>query len=189
MYLNFGDETTPEEALGFDLGDANELSSKAFEFEINSYAGTRYTFSMTPMDGTDSVSLCWGHGCPEFTISATRLGGYPPAALGNYNGLQIQLRAQEVQGSSAELSNLRLTGVDISDDSAPLLEAFVYPDSPSTIPLDPPGRLGQWILGAGLSQVSWSPSGRITLTRPDDAVAERSKVRLAIDFVRDLRLN
>ena len=189
IYLNIGDETTPEHALGLDLGGPETLSGRAYDFRITHVAGLHYIFSMTPLSDGESGILCWGQSCPAGAISAERLGSFGFSALGAYNGIQLQLRAQEVEGASAHLSHLTLTGLDISADSVALLDARVRPDTPSTIPVDPPGRIGQWILGIGLSRSNWSLSGRVTLTRPDDAVMERTKVRLAVDFVRDTRLD
>jgi hypothetical protein len=58
----------------------------------------------------------------------------------------------------------------------------------SHLPFDPPGRIGQWILGTDLVLMDWELSGTVTLVRPDDALTDLTKVRLAVDFVNDTRL-
>jgi hypothetical protein len=49
------------------------------------------------------------------------------------------------------------------------------------------GRRGQWLLGDDLDLVenAWELRGVVTLTRPDAALEDVTKVRLAVDLVRD----
>src|SRR4029453_19017078 len=69
---------------------------------------------------------------------------------------------------------------------APLFDEVVTPSSPGTIsPLDA-GRRGQWLLGDDLDLIAnaWELRGTVTLTRPDAALEDLTKVRLAVDLVR-----
>ena len=92
------------------------------------------------------------------------------------------------QDEPNSLTNMQLFGMTATDESAPLLSSTVEPDTESTLPLDPSGRLGQWILGTGLPTRDWELTGTITLTRPDEALSDRNKVRLAVDFIKDTTL-
>jgi len=186
VYINIGDETTAASAIAVDLGKVGDLSGVAFDFSIRHESGDNYSFRVTNASSGESTTLCWGVSCPSGSIATELLDGQVP--ISNYNGLQVQLRSQDVQGSSAKLENLELIGMTPTAGSAPLLATTVKPDTPSTIPIDPPGRVGQWILGTDLAVMDWELKGRITLSRPDDATSERSKVRLAVDFVHDTRL-
>ena len=49
------------------------------------------------------------------------------------------------------------------------------------------GRRGQWLIADSLDFLlnEWELEGFVTLTRPDGALVDRTKVRLAIDLVRD----
>jgi hypothetical protein len=69
-----------------------------------------------------------------------------------------------------------LSGADLFDD-------VVTPESPGTIDA---GRRGQWMLGDDLDLVllEWELEGTVTLSRPDAALEDLTKVRLAVDLVR-----
>jgi hypothetical protein len=62
----------------------------------------------------------------------------------------------------------------------------VTPTSPGTIPGDA-GRRGQWMLADDLDLVrnEWALQGIVTLSRPDAALDDLTKVRLSVDLVRD----
>ena len=189
QYLIAGEETIASRSLVNDLGDAGDLSGMALNFSIqhNLVGGRNFTFIIDDLLAGSPSVLCWGGNCAPGSISAPTIDGIAP--ITQYNGLQVQLRAQDVAGSSATLSNLSLTGVAILPGSDPLLSGTVTPTTPSTILIDPPGRVGQWLLGDNLDFVTqeWELSGTITLNR-DDAIVDLTKVRLAVDFVNDLRL-
>jgi hypothetical protein len=189
QYLIVGEDTIASRSLVNDLGGVTELSGTTLNFSIqhNLVGGRNFTFIIDDLLAGSPSILCWGGNCAAGSISAPTIDGIAP--ITQYNGLQLQLRAQDVAGSSATLSNLLLTGVDIAPGSAPLLDGTVTPLTPSTIPGDPPGRMGQWLLGDSLDLVTqeWELSGTITLTRAT-AMEDVSKVRLAVDFVNDLRL-
>ncbi len=190
QYLNEGDETLESNTIAFDLGKQPELSETPFNFSIQHDKGKNYSFSLTnTLTNTTSV-LCWGIECPvgDVNKNSATLGGKTP--ITNWNGLQIQVRSQEVIPSSVQIENLTLTGVDIAPGSDPLFDGTVTPATPSTLPFDPPGRVGQWLLGEDndLTLNSWELSGTVTLMRTDDARSDRNKVRLAVDFVNDTRI-
>ena len=185
QYLNVGDETLETNALAADLGTVEVLSGQPQAFEITHMAGQHFRFSLSA-DGVTST-LCWGEGCPETAIAAVTLEGAPP--LTAFNGLQLQFRAQDVAGSSVTVTDLALSGLRPTNDSEALFDGTVTPETPSSLPLDPPGRAGQWILGSSLAQADWTLSGTVVLSRPDEALEDRNKVRLAVDFVEDLRLD
>jgi hypothetical protein len=85
-----------------------------------------------------------------------------------------------------------LSGVKISPQSDPLFNGTVVPSTPSTLSNfgDPPGRVGQWILGDSLDLVltEWLLTGMVTLSRPDDATMDVTQVRFSVDLVNDTRL-
>lgn len=188
QYLIVGEEPNDATAIVADLGAVGDLSGTAFDFSIqhNLVGGRNFTFSMINPTGEIS-ELCWGDNCPQGSTSTPILNGQPP--INNYNGLQIQVRAQEVLGSSATVENLTLSGLDITSGSDPLFDGTVNPFTPGTLPLDF-GRVGQWILGDSLDLVlmAWELTGTVTLSRPDDAISDLTKVRFAVDFVNDTRL-
>ncbi len=124
--------------------------------------------------------------CAAGSISAETINGFAP--INDYNGLQVQVRAQEVAGSSVSVVIFGLSGVTLS--GSPLFKETVTPLSPGTIsPLDF-GRRGQWFLADDndLTAKEWELTGVVTLNRPDGALVDRTKVRLAVDFVRDPNL-
>lgn len=192
QYLIAGEVPSDSTAVVADLGTVDALSGTAFDFSIqhNLSGGRNFTFSMNdPLTGQVS-ELCWGANCAPTSTSAPTLNGQPP--INNYNGLQIQVRAQDVIGSSATVENLALSGLDISPGSDPLFNGTVDPSSPSTLSIfgDPPGRVAQWILGDSLDLVlmEWVLTGTVTLSRPDDATFDLTMVRLSVDLVNDTRL-
>ncbi len=189
QYLNTTEVSSAETSLVADLGAVGELSGTALEFSIrhSRRGGRKFIFTIdNPGTGIPST-LCWGFNCPAGSTAAKWVGGLAPTR--DFNGIQLQLRAQEVPGSSASISGLSLSGVAISPTGTPLLEAVATPETASTVPFDPPGRLIQWILGdkLELSHCEWVLSGTITLVR-DSALEDLTKVRLAVDLVNDLRL-
>lgn len=185
-YLIAGEESTPATSLVADLGAVGELSGTALDFSIqhNLVGGRNFTFNIdNPSTGTPSV-LCWGDNCAAGSNSAQTIDGIAP--ITQYNGLQIQVRAQEVAGSSVMVSNLALSGIAIS--SGTLFDGIVTPLTPGTVPGDF-GRVGQWLLGDDLEFISqeWELTGTVTLTRAL-ALEDLTKVRLAVDFVNHLDL-
>lgn len=192
QYLIVGEEANDATALVADLGTVGELSGTAFDFSIqhNRLGGRNFTFSINnPLTGEIS-ELCWGDNCALSSTSMSTLNGQAP--INTYNGMQLQVRAQDVMDASATISGLSLTGVDIDPDSAGLFEGTVTPFTNSTLSIfgDPPGRVGQWILGDSLDLVlaDWELTGTVTLSRPDEAILDLTNVRLSVDFVNDTRL-
>jgi hypothetical protein len=184
QYLISGEATEETTSIGADLGAVADLSGVAFDFSIehNLAGGRNLTFRVTHPTTTAESVLCWGLGCAPGAQAVELLNGIPP--IGDYNGIQIQVRAQDVAGASAALSITALSGVDLA--GAPLFDEVVTPASPGTIsPLDA-GRRGQWLLGDDLDLVAnaWELRGTVTLTRPDAALEDLTKVRLAVDLVR-----
>jgi hypothetical protein len=188
QYLIAGEATEEASSLAADLGGVADLSGVAFAFSIRHdlAGGRRFTFRVVdPRTGAASV-LCWGLGCAPGSISAALVGGLAPIA--DYNGLQIQVRAQQVEGAIAAVTITSLAGVDVT--GAPFFDEIVTPDSPGTIlPFDA-GRRGQWLIGDSLDLVrsEWELTGTVALTRPDEALVDLTQVRLAVDLVRDPRL-
>ena len=192
QYLIVGDESDAATAIAADLGAVGELSETPLDFSIqhNLIDGRNFTFSIAnPATGGISV-LCWGDNCPPGSTSTPTLNGQAP--INTYNGLQLQVRAQEVEDSSATISNLSLTGVDIDPRSAALFAGTVAPSTTSTLSIfgDPPGRVAQWLLGDSLDLVllEWELSGTVTLMR-EFAKEDLTMVRLAVDFVNDTSLS
>ncbi len=183
MYLIAGEVTDPDHALALDLGGVAEIGGVplAFSIEHRLTGGRRLLFRVSPGAAEDRL-LCWGVGCPGEARAAERLGGLAPIA--DWNGLQVQVRAQEVPGASAALRLLSLEGVEVG--GAPLFDEVVTPESPGTLPGDA-GRRGQWLLADDLDFLTreWTLRGVVTLSRPDDATSDLTKVRLAVDLVRD----
>ncbi len=184
QYLISGEATEETTSIGADLGTVADLSGTAFDFSIqhNLAGGRNFTFRVVNATTTAESVLCWGLGCAPGAQAVEILNGIPP--IGDYNGLQVQVRAQDVAGSSAALTLTSLSGVDVT--GAPFFDELVTPASPGTIsPLDA-GRRGQWLLGDDLDLAvnEWELTGTVTLVRPDAALEDLTKVRLAIDLVR-----
>jgi hypothetical protein len=189
QYLVAGEESLPATTLATDLGGLADLSGTALDFSIryNLVGGRNFTFSIDdPLSGAASI-LCWGGNCPAGSMSAETIGGLAPVT--QFNGLQIQVRAQEVAASSVSISNLVFTGLPIAPGSDALFDGTVTPATASTIPGDPPGRIIQWLLGDSLDLVmnEWELSGTVAIARIE-AIEDLTKVRLAVDLVNDLRL-
>lgn len=189
QYLVAGEESLPATTLVEDLGGLAALSGTALDFSIryNLVGGRNFTFSIDdPLAAAASV-LCWGSNCPAGSNSAETIGGLAPVT--QFNGLQIQVRAQEVAASSVSISNLMFTGLPIAPGSDALFDGIVTPATASTIPGDPSGRILQWLLGDSLDLVmnEWELSGTVAITR-SAAIEDLTKVRLAVDLVNDLRL-
>lgn len=185
QYLIAGEATAEDTSLAADLGGVSELSGVPFEFAIEHHlaGGRNFTFRLVDPRTSAASVLCWGVGCPPGSIAAAHIGGLAPIV--DYNGLQIQVRAQQVEGASAAVTLTSLTGVDLA--GAPLFDEVVTPASPGTIaPIDA-GRRGQWLLADALDLVhrEWTLTGTVTLFRPDDALVDLTQVRLAVDLVRD----
>ena len=188
QYLIAGEETAETTSIANDLGGVVDLSGTRFDFSIEHHlvGGRNFTFRLTNPTTGITESLCWGRNCPPGSNATELLDGRRP--IRDYNGLQIQVRAQEIAGSSAAVTISSLTGVAVAGEE--FFDEIVTPGSPGTIsPLDA-GRRGQWLLADSLDLVlnEWVLSGSVLLTRPDDALADVTKVRLAVDFVRDTTL-
>lgn len=188
QYLIAGQATEETTALGSDLGAVGDLSGRSFDFSIEHHlaGGRNFTFRLTdPLPSATSV-LCWGEDCPPGSNATELLAGIPPIA--DYNGLQIQVRAQDVAGSSAAVTITSLAGVELA--GADLFDEVVTPDAPGTVFTSDLGRRGQWLLGDSLDLVQneWQLTGTVTLRRPDAALEDVTKVRLAVDLVRDPEL-
>lgn len=188
QYLIAGEATLPETSLGNNLGSVADLSGTPFAFSIrhNLGGGRHFAFRLTDLTSNVTSVLCWGLNCPAGSIASERLNGLRP--IQDYNGLQIQARAQDVAGSSTTVTITSLLGLDVA--GADFFDETVTPDVPGTIfPFDL-GRRGQWLLADDLDLVlkEWELTGFVTLSRPDAALIDVTKVRLAVDFVRDPRL-
>jgi hypothetical protein len=188
QYLISGEATEETTSIAHDLGAVEDLSGTPFNFTIehNLTGGRNLTFAVTNLLTSTTEVLCWGENCEPGSTSVETLAGIPPIA--SYNGLQIQVRAQDVVGSSAQVTITSLSGVATA--GADFFDETVVPTSPGTIsPLDA-GRRGQWMLGDSLDLVEneWALEGSVTLSRPDEALADLTKVRLAVDLVRDPKL-
>jgi hypothetical protein len=188
QYLIAGEATLPETSLGRDFGTVANLSGTPFAFSIrhNLSGGRHFAFQLTDLSSNDTSVLCWGQNCPAGSIASERLNGLAP--IRDYNGLQIQARAQDVPGSSTTVAITSLLGLDVVGED--FFAETVTPDVAGTIfPFDV-GRRGQWLLGDELDFVlhEWELTGTVMLSRPDDALVDVTKVRLAVDFVRDPRL-
>jgi hypothetical protein len=188
QYMIVGEEPTATTSLISNLGAVNELSGTAWDFSIqhNLIGGRNFTFTMDGPAGAGS-ELCWGENCPPGSTSMQTLDGQAP--INQYNGLQIQVRAQDVTNSSATISNLSLTGVTMDPTSPALFDGTVTPLTLGTFPFET-GRVGQWLLGDNLDFTSneWELTGTVTLTREDLALEDLTKVRFAVDLVDDTRL-
>ncbi len=185
QYLIQGEDTNPSQAIGNDLGTVADLSGVPFDFSIrhNLAGGRNFTFSLTNTVSSQVSVLCWGQNCAAGATSAELINGLPPIL--DYNGIQVQVRAQEVAGASVAVEILGLSGVTLS--GAPLFDETVVPTSPGTIlPFDA-GRRGQWFMADAndLTESEWELFGRVTLNRIDPALTDRTKVRLAVDLVRN----
>ncbi len=185
QYLIQGEDTNETQAIGNDLGQVADLSGVPFDFSIrhNLVGGRNFTFSLTNTRTAQEHVLCWGKNCAAGATSAETLDGIPPIV--DYNGIQLQVRAQQVAGSSVQVEIFGLSGVTLS--GAELFHETVVPTSPGTIHLFDFGRRGQWFMADAndLTANEWELSGRVTLTRTDAALTDRTKVRLAVDLVRD----
>lgn len=188
QYLIQGEDTNESQAIGNDLGSVADLSGVPFAFSVrhNLVGGRNFTFSVTNTVTSQVSVLCWGRNCPAGSTSAEQINGFDP--LYDYNGIQVQVRAQDVTGSSAAVQILGLSGVTTS--GAALFDETVVPTSPGTIFAGDRGRRGQWFLADDydLTANEWELFGIVTLSRIDAATTDRNKVRLAIDFVRDPNL-
>ncbi len=188
QYLISGEATEQTTSIANDLGAVGDLSGTPFTFSIqhNLSGGRNFTFSLTHELTSETSVLCWGENCAPGSHSTEILNGIPP--IDDYNGLQIQVRAQEVAGSSASVTITSLIGVDVA--GADFFDEVVTPDSPGTISPFDRGRRGQWMLGDSLDLVvnEWELTGLVILSRPDLALEDLTKVRLAVDFVRDPNL-
>ncbi|HSJ98723.1 MAG TPA: PEP-CTERM sorting domain-containing protein [Myxococcota bacterium] len=185
QYLIAGEATEEGTSLAADLGGVTDLSGVAFGFSIQHHlaGGRNLTFRVVDPRTSAASVLCWGLNCAPGSTSAEVLGGLAP--IDDYNGLQIQVRAQQVAGASAAVTITSLSGVDLA--GAALFDEVVTPDSPGTIlPVDA-GRRGQWLLADSLDLVrfEWELAGTVTLSRPDEALVDLTQVRLAVDLVRD----
>jgi len=187
QYLISGNVTDAATSLGNELGAVADLSGVPFAFSIrhNRVGGRNFSFHLTNLVTSAESVQCWGEGCPAGSNHVGILNGIPP--ISDYNGLQVQVRAQGVPGSSAAVTIAGLGGVTLA--GADLFDEVVTPVSPGTIPGDT-GRRGQWLLGDSLDllQNEWELFGTVTLSRPDAALQDRTMVRLSVDLVRDLTL-
>jgi hypothetical protein len=185
QYLISGEATEEATSIARDLGAVGDLSGTPFTFTIehNLTGGRNFTFGVTNTLTSGTDVLCWGENCEPGSTSARILNGIPP--IESYNGLQIQVRAQDVVGASAQVTITALSGVSVA--GASFFDETVVPSSPGTISPFDAGRRGQWLLGDDLDLVDheWALAGSVTLSRPDEALADLTKVRLAVDLVRD----
>ncbi len=192
MYLIAGNETNPTQAIGIDLGGNGSLSGQTFEFSIaqNLAGGRNLTFAMSALGSAQTSVLCWGVNCASGSVNQAIINGMTP--LVEYNGLQIQVRAQSDDFPNATTA-VQITGFN-GAPSAAFFDETVDRTVPGTVQPFPPfaidaGRRVQWLMGDALEfQQEWELTGLVTITRPDigdDATLDRSSIRLAVDLVRD----
>lgn len=189
QFLIQGEDTNPTQAIGADLGVAADLSGTEFEWSVqhNLAGGRNFTFSIAQPGSTDASVLCWGQGCdPTADVVVATLNGQGP--LDDFNGIQVQVRAQDVPNSSATVTIDALDGVPLSFDE-PYFDETVVPTSPGSVSPFDFGRRGQWFIAQDNDLVlnAWELRGTVTLSRLDPALMDRTQVRLAIDLVRDPR--
>ena len=188
QYLIQGEETDETHAIANDLGTVSDLSGVPFAFSIrhNLVGGRNFTFSLTDTLSSEVSVLCWGQNCAPGSTSAELIDGVAPIL--DYNGIQVQVRAQDVVGASVSVQILGLSGVTTS--GAPLFDETVVPTTPGTIFAGDRGRRGQWFMADDddLTANEWELFGVVTLNRIDAALTDRTKVRLAVDLVRDPNL-
>jgi len=192
MFVIAGNDTNPTEARGLNVGDRAALNGVPFNFSIqhNLTGGRNLTFSLTSSITQQSSVLCWGVNCAAGSTAYATINGQGP--FDAFNGIQVQVRAQDVVGSSTSVRITDLVGIsDIV--GAPFYDETVDPTLPGTIQTifgTDAGRRGQWLIASELEFLSreWTLEGVVTLNRPDAALTDRSKVRLAIDLVRDPNL-
>jgi len=188
QYLISGESTEQATSLGAELGSVTDLSGTPFSFAIqhNLSGGENFTFILTNQVTSVTSTLCWGANCPPGSISTGILNGIPP--IRDYNGIQVQVRAQDVVGSSSAVTIASFSGPEVT--GAAFFDEVVTPASPGTIFAFDKGRRGQWLMGDKLDLVlnEWELTGTVTLSRPDAELSDRTKVRLAVDFVRDPNL-
>jgi hypothetical protein len=188
QYLIQGESTNAVQSIANDLGAVADLSGIPFAFSIrhNLVGGRNFTFSLTNSVTSQVSALCWGQSCAPGSISAERINGFDPIV--DYNGLQLQVRAQDVAGASVAVQILGFSGVTLS--GSPLFDETVMPTSPGTIFALDQGRRGQWFMADDndLTANEWEIFGMVTVNRIDAALTDRNKVRLAIDLVRDPNL-
>ncbi len=192
MFVIAGNDTNPTQAVGLNVGNRNEIHDIPFNFSIehNLVGGRNLTFSLTNTLTQQSSVLCWGTNCTAGSVARETINGEGP--FDAFNGIQIQVRAQDVVGSSTSVQITALSGIDdIVGD--PFFNGTVDPTLPGTIQTsfgNDAGRRGQWLIASELEFLAkeWNLQGIVTLRRPDGALTDRSKVRLAIDLVRDPNL-
>ena len=138
MYVIQGNDTNSTQAIGANIGDVDnmtnlhELSGVPINFSIqhNLVGGRNLTFSLFNTISMETSVLCWGLNCAPGSISAETINGEAP--FNEFNGLQVQVRAQEVTGSSASVQITALNGIsDIVGD--PFYDETVDPTLPGTI--------------------------------------------------------
>jgi len=192
MFVIAGNVTDPTEARGLDLGGRDDLNAIPFTFSLkhNLTGGRNLTFSLTNSITQQASVLCWGVNCAEGSVAYATINGQGP--FDAFNGIQVQVRAQEVAGSSTSVQITDLVGIaDVT--GAPFYNETVDPTLPGTIQTifgNDAGRRGQWLIASELEFLlqEWDLQGVVTLSRPDGATTDRSQVRLAIDLVRDPNL-
>ncbi len=140
QYLIEGEDTNATQAIASELGTVADLSGVPFAFSIrhNLVGGRNFSFSVTDMVTSQVSVLCWGQNCDAGSTSAERINGFDP--IHDYNGIQVQVRAQGVAGASVAVQILGLSGV--TTIGAPLFSETVLPTSPGTIFAGDRGRRG-----------------------------------------------
>jgi len=193
QFITFGeDRKVAGSSLPGDLGGP-ELSGKTFEFSIqHNYVGLErnFTFALNEMGGGISNTLCWGGGCDQSIPASNKtetLGGVGP--ITDFNGLQLQVRAQldqDILNPVADVQITGLSGVDLAPGTT-FFDETVTPASPATILFDSPGRQGQWIMADDndLTLSEWELTGLVTLSRDDLAENDVTALRFKLDLVQD----
>jgi hypothetical protein len=188
QYLIQGEDTNETQAIANDLGTVTALSGVPFAFSIrhNLVGGRNFSFSLTDMVTSQVSMLCWGQNCAAGSTATERINGFDPIL--DYNGIQVQVRAQGVVGASVAVQLLGLSGVTTT--GAALFNETVLPTSQGTIFAGDRGRRGQWFMADDndLTVNEWELFGIVTLNRTDASLTDRNKVRLAVDLVRDPNL-
>jgi hypothetical protein len=136
------------------LGDANTLNNRAWDFSVSYVAGSGYTYTLTdttvPPLGTSPSTLVW-----------TAPGGSPALSPTRpFNAIQLYATAQPVTGTTGALAtsitvrNLAFSGAGLTTSGA--LVTMNDMDAIS------PGGVNQWLVAdTNLALFNWALTGQV----------------------------
>jgi hypothetical protein len=136
------------------LGNANTLNNRAWDFSVSYAAGSGYTYTLTdtttPPLGTSPSTLTWTAPGGNPALSPTR----------SFNAIQLYATAQTVEGTTSPLAtsiairNLVFSGTGLSTSGA--LATMNDTDATS------PGGVNQWLVAdTDLSLFNWVLRGQV----------------------------